>query len=69
MFLCRLDLNKRILVIGFQFLVISFRGRPMNREKSCKNPPKIIKYKKFVKIIIGAFRYRILVAGYEMAGM
>ena len=41
----------------------------MNRERNCKNPPKIIKNKKFVKIIIGAFRYRILVAGYEMAGM
>ena len=31
-----MSLNKRILVIGFQFLVISFQQRPMNREKNCK---------------------------------
>jgi len=39
-------LNKRILVIGFQFLVISFQGKPMDREKNCKKPPKNIKKKK-----------------------
>ena len=33
-FLSGMSLNKRILVIGFQFLVISFRGRPINKEKS-----------------------------------
>ena len=33
-FLSGMGLNKGFLVIGFQFLVISFRGRPINKEKS-----------------------------------
>jgi len=26
--------NKRFLVIGFQFLVLSFQGRPINRKRN-----------------------------------
>ena len=35
-FLCRKRINKTFLVIGFQFLIICFRGKPINREKSWK---------------------------------
>ena len=55
--LCRKRINKTFLVIGFQFLIICFRGKPINREKSCKKHPEIIKNKIFVKVLIGAFRY------------
>ena len=45
-FLCRKRINKTFLVIGFQFLVISFRRRPINRERNCRMPPKIVRNKK-----------------------
>ena len=35
-FLSGICLDKGFLVIGFQFLVLSFQERPMDRERRCK---------------------------------
>jgi len=35
-FLSGICLDKEFFVIGFQFLVLSFQERPMDRERNCK---------------------------------